>query len=69
MSHTRITPPKNTWNGFGFFVKITYQRAQNKICMACTLEVVWDYTSFWQFDIMFCSELDNHVSVKQVMSI
>ena len=33
------------------------------------LVVVWDYTSCWQFDIMSCSELDNHASVKQVMSI
>ena len=29
----------------------------------------WDFTSFWQFDIIFCSMLDNHASVKQVMSI
>ena len=27
---------------------------------------VWDFTSFWQFDIIFCSVLDNHASVKQV---
>ena len=30
---------------------------------------VWDVTSFWQFDLIFCSMLDNHASVKQVMSI
>ena len=30
---------------------------------------VWDFTSFWQFDIIFCSMLDNHASVMQVMSI
>ena len=30
---------------------------------------VWDFTSFWQFDIIFCSVLDNHASVKLVMSI
>ena len=30
---------------------------------------VWDFTSFWQFDIIFCSMLDNYASVKQVMSI
>ena len=30
---------------------------------------VWDFTSFWQFDVIFCSMLDNHASVKQVMSI
>ena len=30
---------------------------------------VWDFTSFWQLDIIICSVLDNHASVKQVMSI
>ena len=30
---------------------------------------VLDFTSFWQFDIMFCSMLGNHAFVKQVMSI
>ena len=25
---------------------------------------VWDSTSFWQFEIIFCSMLDNHASVK-----
>ena len=30
---------------------------------------VWDFTSFWQFGIIFCSVLDNHVSVTHVMSI
>ena len=29
---------------------------------------VWDFTSFWQFDIIFCSMLDNHASVKVVIS-
>ena len=27
---------------------------------------IWDFTSFWQFDIIFCSMLDNHASVTQV---
>ena len=36
-----------------------------KICRACTLAVVWDFISFWQFDNFF----DNHASVKPVMSI
>ena len=26
---------------------------------------VWEFTSFWQFDIIFCSVLNNHASVKQ----
>ena len=26
--------------------------------------VVWDFTSFWQFNIIFCSMLDNHTSIK-----
>ena len=25
---------------------------------------VWDFTSFWQFDVNFCSMFDNHASVK-----
>ena len=37
----------------------------NHMCMVA----VWDFTSFWQFDIIFCSVLDNHASVKQVMSV
>ena len=38
-------------------------------CRTCTLEIVWDFISFSRFDIIICSELDNHASVKQVMSM
>ena len=27
---------------------------------------VWDFTSFWQFDILFCLVHDNHASVMSV---
>ena len=30
---------------------------------------VWDFTSFWQFDIIFCSMLDNHAYVKLDVNI
>ena len=30
---------------------------------------VWDFSFFWQFDTRFCSVLDYHASVKQVMPI
>ena len=30
---------------------------------------VWDFTSFRQFDIIFCSMLDNHASFKQFVNI
>ena len=32
------------------------------------MATIWDFTSFWQFDIIFCSLLGDHASVKQVMS-
>ena len=40
-----------------------------KLFTLISLVVVWDFTSFWQFDIIFHLMLDNHASVKQVMSI
>ena len=27
---------------------------------------VWDFTSFWQFDILFCLVHDNHASVMSI---
>ena len=50
-------------------IRFSYNCQLYQLLNRMYMVAVWDVTSFWQFDIIFCSVLDNHESVEQVMSI
>ena len=76
-------PPTHThtfsFPGFAFFVKIHLLESSKldlyglyfRSCLGFYLSCLFFFVLFffWQFDIIICSEFDNHASVKQTMSI